>query len=164
MDVVALHDRFGSSYISAALRLAEVVRRPPLLVVLYGHSEKGDPALWPAGDDLARLRAKVVKRTGGFRARRSQLMGGWRGGMPLKDRAIPPGSLAELAAQSGETEYAEEDGLAAVARPVCWKGRLAKVAVVAVPADYRDTLEPQLGNQGWRSDARNNPGAALAAP
>ena len=140
LDVVALHDRFGSSYASAALRLAEVVRRPPLLVVLYGHSEKGDPALWPAGDDLARLRAKVVKRTGGFGARRSQLMGGWRGGMPHRDRAVPPGSLAELAAQSRQPEYAEADGLAAVARSVVWKGRLAKVAVVAVPGEYRFAL------------------------
>lgn len=140
LDVVALHDQFGSSYASAALRLAEAVRHPPLMVVLYGHSEKGDPALWAAGDDLARLRAKVVKRTRGFRARRSQLTGGWRGGMPHKDRAVPPGSLAELAAQSGQTEYAEEDGLAAVATPVIWKGRLAKVAVVAVPGEHREAL------------------------
>ena len=35
--------------------------------------------------------------------------------MPHKDRAIPPGSLAELAARSGETEYAEADGIAAAA-------------------------------------------------
>ena len=162
LDVVALHDRFGSAYASAALRLAEVVRRPPLLVVLYGHSEWGDPALWPAGDDLARLRAKVVRRTRGFRARRSQLLGGWRGGMPHKDRAVPPGSLAELAARSGETQYAEADGIAAVATPVIWKRRLAKVTVVAVPADCRDALEPQLDGQEGRSDARNNPRAALA--
>ena len=164
LDVVALHERFGSSYVSAALRLAEVVPRPPLLVVLYGHSEKGDPALWPAGDDLARLRAKVVRRTRGFRARRSQLTGGWRGGMPHRDRAIPPGSLAELAARSGQTEYAEADGIAAVATPVIWKGRLAKVAMVAVPGDYRSALEPQLGRQEGRPGARNNPRAALAAP
>ena len=164
LDVVALHERFGSSYISAALRLAEVVRRPPLMVVLYEHSEKGDPALWPAGDDLARLRAKVVRRTRGFRARRSQLMGGWRGGMPHKDRAIPPGSLAELAARSGHTEYAEADGIAAVATPVIWKGRLAKVTLVAVSAEYREALEPQLGRQERWSDARNNPRPALAAP
>ena len=160
LDVVALHDRFGSSYASAALRLAEAVRRPPLMVVLYGHSEKGDPALWPAGDDLARLRAKVVRRTRGFRALRSQLMGGWRGGMPNRDRAVPPGSLAELAAQSGETEYAEADGIAAVATPVIWKGRLAKVAVVAVPWEHRAALAPQLQAPGWRTDARR----ALAAP
>ena len=164
LDVVALHDRFGSSYASAALRLAEVVRRPPLMVVLYGHSEKGDPALWPAGDDLARLRAKVVRRTRGFRAQRSQLLGGWRGGMPHRDRAIPPGSLAELAARSGETQYAEADGIAAVATPVIWKRRLAKVAVVAVPAEYRAALEPPLDRQEGRSDARNNPRAAMAAP
>ena len=140
------------------------MKRPPLMVVLYGHSEKGDPALWPAGDDLAWLRAKVVKRTRGFRARRSQLMGGWRGGMPHRGRAIPPGSLAELAARSGETEYAEADGIAAVATPVHWKGRLAKVAVVAVTAEYREALEPQLGGQGRRYDARINPRAAVAAP
>ncbi|MXZ34281.1 MAG: ImmA/IrrE family metallo-endopeptidase [Acidobacteria bacterium] len=162
LDVVALHERFGSSYASAALRLAEVVRVPPLLVVLYGHSEKGDPALWPAGDDLARLRAKVVRRTRGFRARRSQITGGWRGGMPHKDQAIPPGSLAELAAQSGETECAKADGIAAAATPVIWKGRLAKVAVVAVPAEYRAALEPQLGRQGWRPDTRNSRITALA--
>ena len=164
LDVVALHDRFGSSYASAALRLAEVVRRPPLMVVLYGHSEKGDPALWPAGDDLARLRAKVVRRTRGFRAQRSWLTGGWRGGMPHKDRAIPPGSLAELATRSGHTEYAEADGIAAVATPVIWKGRLAKVTLVAVSAEYREALEPQLGRQERWSDSRNNPRPALAAP
>ena len=89
LDVVALHDRFGSAYVSAALRLAEVVRHPPLLVVLYEHTERGDPALWPPGNDLARLRAKVVRRTEGFRARRSRLLGGRRGGMPYKDRAVP---------------------------------------------------------------------------
>ena len=162
LDVVALHDRFGAAYASAALRLAEVVRVPPLLVVLYGHSEKGDPALWPAGDDLTRLRAKVVRRTRGFRARRSRLLGGWRGGMPHRDRVIPSGSLAELAARSRETQCAEADGIAAAATPVIWKGRLAKVAVVAVPAEYRAALEPQLGRQGWRPDTRNNPRAALA--
>ena len=164
LNVVALHDRFGSAYISAALRLAEVVRDPPLLVVLYEHTEWGDPALWPPGNDLARLRAKVVRRTKGFRARRSRLLGGRRGGMPYKDRAVPPGSLAELAARSGRTEYAESDGLAVVATPVIWKGRLAKVAVVAVPDEYRAALTPQLDKQAWRPDARINTGAALAAP
>ena len=164
LDVVALHDRFGSSYVSAALRLAEVVRHPPLLVVLYEHTERGDPVLWPPGNDLARLRAKVVRRTKGFRARRARLMGGRRGGMPHKDRAIAPGSLAERAAQSGRREYAEADGIAAVATPVIWKGRLAKVAVVALPGEYRAALAPQLDRQGWRSDTGNYSRTALAAP
>ena len=101
LNVVALHERFGSSYVSAALRLAEVVRHPPLMVVLYGHSEKGNPALWPAGDDLAWLRAKVVKRTRGFRARRSRLMGVGGAGCPTRTgpsrpapwRSWPPGAV-----------------------------------------------------------------------
>ena len=101
LDVVALHDRFGSSYASAALRLAEVVRRPPLLVVLYGRTERGDPALWPAGDDLARLRAKVVRRTGasGRGAPNSWAVGG--AGCPTRTgpsrpdlwRSWPPGAV-----------------------------------------------------------------------
>ena len=48
--------------------------------------------------------------------------------------------------QSGRAEYAEEDGVAVVAKPVMWKGRLAKVAVVAVPWELRRALEPQLGS------------------
>ena len=77
---------------------------------------------------------------------------------------MPPGSLAELAARSGRAEYAEADGLAAVARPVYWKGRLAKVAVVAVPWEHRAVLEPQLGGQVWRPGARSSPRPALAEP
>ena len=141
LDVVALHNRFGSSYVSVALRLAEVVHHPPLLVVLYERTERGDPAGWK---EPPKLLAKLVKRTRGFRARRSQLMGGWRGGMPHKDQAVPSGSLAEQATRSGRVEYAEADGLVVVARPVHWKGRLAKVAVVAVPKEYRVALEQQM--------------------
>jgi hypothetical protein len=48
-----------------------------------------------------------------------------------------------LAAHSGGAEYAEADGLAVVARPVYWKGRLAKVIVVAVPSGERAALLPQ---------------------
>ena len=43
LDVAALHDVFGCAYASAALRLAEVVRDPPLLVVLYEREEAGRP-------------------------------------------------------------------------------------------------------------------------
>jgi len=142
LDVATLHDVFGCAYASAALRLAEVVRDPPLLVVLYEREERGDPAGWTGP---AVLRARVVKRTAGFAARRSWLLNGRRGGMPRKDKALPCGCLAERAAHSGEMEFAEGDGLAAIARPVLWKGRLAKVIVVAVPWESRSVLEPQLG-------------------
>ena len=144
LDVVALHDVFGCAYSSAALRLTEVVRHPPLLVVLYEREERGDPADWT---DPALLRARVVKRTEGLGARRSRLICGRRGGMPRRDKALPAGSLAERAAHSGEMEFTEGDGLAAIARPVLWKGRLAKVIVVAVPWERRSVLEPQLGRR-----------------
>ncbi|MYC37273.1 MAG: hypothetical protein F4X66_10240 [Chloroflexi bacterium] len=144
MDVAALHDAFGCAYSSAALRLAEVVRDPPLLVVLYEREERGDPEGWTGP---AVLRARVVKRTAGFGASSSRLICGRRGGLPRRDKALPSGSLAELAAYSGGMEYAEGDNLAAIAKPVLWKGRLAKVIVVAVPWERRSVLEPQLGRQ-----------------
>ena len=160
LDVAALHDVFGCAYSSAALRLAEVVREPPLMVVLYEREERGDPADWT---DPALLRARVVKRTPNFGARRSRLIGGLRGGMPRKDKALPSGSLAERAAHSGSAEYGEADNVAAIATPVLWKGRLAKVIVVAVPWERRNVLEPQLGRQR-RIYARNNLRAVTAAP
>ena len=144
LDVVALHDVFGRAYSSAALRLAEVVQDPPLLVVLYEREERGDPEGWT---EPAVLRARVVKRTAGFGARRSRLICGRRGGMPRRDKALPSDSLAERAAHSSDPEYAEADGLAAIANPVLWKGRLAKVIVVAVPWERRSALEPQLGRR-----------------
>ncbi len=161
LDVATLHEVFGCAYASAALRLAEVVRSVPLMMVLYEREERGDPAGWTAP---AVLRARVVKRTTGFRPRRSRLLNGRRGGMPRKDQALPAGSLAERAAHSGRPEYAEADGVAAVARSVFWKGRLAKVIVVAVPWERRSFLEPQLGRRQWRPDARFNPRAVTAAP
>ena len=37
------------------------------------------------------------------------------------------------------------DDVAVAARPVTWRGRLAKIAVVAVPYRERSVLSPQLG-------------------
>ena len=160
LDVAALHDVFGCAYASVSIRLAEALRDPPLLVVLYEREERGDPEGW-TGPPV--LRAKVVNRTAGFRARASRLTGGWRGGVPQKGRSLPQGSLAEQAAHSGRPEYAEGDGIAVIATPVLWKGRLAKVVVVAVPWERRRALEPQLGKQGWPYPG-NSPWAVAAAP
>ena len=142
LDVAALHDEFGCAYSSVALRMAELMRDPPLMVVLYEREERGDPEDWM---EPPTLRARVVKRTAGFGARRSLLLNGRRGGMPHRSKALPAGSLAARAAQSSRPEYAEGDGLAVAAKPVLWKGRLAKVIVVAVPWERRRILEPQLG-------------------
>ena len=160
LDVAALHEVFGCAYSSAAIRLAELVPDPPLMVVLYEHTERGDPEGWT--EPMA-LRARVVKRTAGFGARQSRLLNGLRGGMPHKRKALPAGSLAERAAHSGRPEYAEGDGLAVAAKPVLWKGRLAKVIVVAVAWERRSVLEPQLG-RSRRPSPRFNSRAVTALP
>ena len=139
LDVAALHDVFVCAYSSAALRLAEVVRDPPLLVVLYERDERGAPEGWTGP---AVLRCRVVKRTAGFGPRRCRLICGRRGEMPRRDKALPAGSLAERAARNGTVLYGEENGIAAIARPVFWKGRLAKMSVVAVPFSHREVLAP----------------------
>ena len=160
LDVATLHEVFGCAYSSAALRLAEVVRSVPLMVVLYEREERGDPAGW-TGPIV--LRARVVKRTAGFGPLRSRLLNGRQGGMPRKEKAMPAGSLAEQAAHSDRPEYAEADGLAAIAKPVFWKGRLAKVIVVAVPWEHRQALEPQLGRRMQPYPRFNHRGVTAAS-
>ena len=150
LDVVELHRVFRCSYSAVAIRLGEVLGGQPLAVVLYEREDDGDPADWPAPTRLGDLRVKVVKRTTGFGAPRSRLLNGWRGGGPRKGKPLSAGSLAEQAARSGGPEYAEGDGIAAAATPVLWKGRLAKVIVVAVPTAQRRVLEAQLNRQRWR--------------
>ena len=115
--------------------LGEVMGRQPLFVVLY---ERGDPADW-------------LERTAGFVPLDSPLLCGCRGGIPHKYRPLPSGSLAEQAVQSGKPEYAEEDGIAVAAKPVLWQGRLAKVAVAAVPREDRKLLAPKFGSLAWRA-------------
>ena len=143
LDVAALHGVFRCSY-AAAIRLGEVMDRQPLFVALCERDEAGDPADWPEGNEPHSLRAKVVKRTAGFIPPASPLLCGCRGGIPHRYKPLPSGSPAERAIQGGRAEYAEEEGIAVAARPVLWKGRAAKVAVVAVPRNDRVILEAQL--------------------
>ena len=158
LDVVELHRVFRCSYSAVALRLGEVLCAQPLAVVLYEREEDSDPATWERPTKLGDLRATVVRRTAGFPPLRSRLLTGWRNGSPRSGKPLSSGSLAERAARSGRTEYAEGDGIAAVAAPVLWKGRLAKIIVVAVPWEHRRVLEPQLGRQHCHHP-QNNPGA-----
>ena len=107
LDVLALQRAFQCSYASVTLRLAEALREPPLMAVLYERSDEGDPSGWTEPPDL---RATVVRRTRGFGTPASFPICGERGGLPRRGRPIPDGSLAERAARSARTEYAQDGG------------------------------------------------------
>ena len=141
LDVLALQREFHCSYASVTIRLTEVLRDPPLIAVLYAREENGDPAGWT---EPPTLRATVARRTPGFGTPSSFPICGERGGLPRRGRLLPSGSLAEQAARYGVTQFAHDGGYAAIARPVIWKGKLAKVVVVAVPDQDRAVLGPQL--------------------
>ena len=139
LDVLALQRAFQCSYASVTIRLAEVLRAPPLMAVLYERTDDGDLAGWADPPDL---RATVVRRTRGFRTPAS--FSGERGGVPRRGRPIPYGSLAEQAARHGTTRCANDGSYAVIARPVLWNGKLAKVVVVAVQDSDSAILDPQV--------------------
>ena len=138
LDVLALQRVFRCAYYSVTRRLGEVMRRQPLMAILY--ERKGDkPESWPGRAALAEFRATAVVRTPGFEEEYSCLLCGCRGRMPLPYRRPSPGSLAEQVILTARAECAEER-LAVVAKPVVWQGKLAKVVVVAVPQGDRAVL------------------------
>ena len=142
LDVVALQHIYRRSYASVALRLTEVMRRQPLITVLY---EGGQSA--PGTSETSSLRATVVARTPGFGTWRSPFLTGRTDAMPWRGATLPPGSAAASVAMTGRPVHAEcagEQGVAFAARPVLWGGRVAKVALVAVPYHDRSVLLPQV--------------------
>ncbi len=141
LDVLTLQRMYRCSYASVAMRLAEVVRHPPLMVVLYENTERGDPVGWTEPPSLM---ATVVKRTRGMGMPNSFTIRGEKGEVPRWGRPPPPGSLADVAMRRGGTQYVNQDGHAVVARPVLWKGRLAKVLVIAVPERDSSILDLQV--------------------
>ena len=141
LDVLKLQQAFQCSYAAVSIRLAEVLRHPPLMVVLYAREDEEDRR---DRTEATGLRVKVVRRTRGFGTPTGFPVCGERGGVPRWGRSIPPGSLAEQAARYGTARYAREGGYAALARPVIRNGRLARVVVVAVPEGFASVLGPQM--------------------
>ncbi len=141
LDVLKLQLAFRCSYAAVTIRLAEVVRQPPLMAVLYARRDGRNPNDRAVRPDL---RAIVVRRTRGFGTPSGFPICGERGGVPRWGRPIPPGSLAEQAAHYGTARYAQDGGHAAMARPVIREGRLTRVVVVAVPEDDASVLGPQM--------------------
>ena len=155
-DVVALQGTYGRAYSSLTIRLAEVMRNQPLLAVLYERKEEGDPREWAGDPAPEAFRATVVARTPGFRLRtRRRPLSHLRGLLPR--RGAPPAqcSVAERIILTGSPVYVERvsgydlwhnDDVTVAARPASWHGRLAKLAVVAVPHRGRSVLRPQLAH------------------
>ena len=164
LDVVALQKRYGRAYASVTLRLAEVMRDRPLLAVLYERQERGGPSAWDESSASGALRVKAAARTPGFGAADSRLLDGSHGGVPGRGWPPSPGSAAERVAHAGRAAYAEEDNVAVAARPVFWQGRLAKVAVVAVPYHDRAILWPQLAAARFDRLIEDQPAVGGAAP
>ena len=160
LDVLVLQRSFHCAYASVTIRLAEVIRTPPLMAVLYEGEDEGDPAAWTEPPEL---RASVVRRTRGFGTPATFAICGERGGLPRRGRPIPTGSLAAQAARYGTARYAHDSGYAAIARPVIWKGKLAKVVVIAVPESAAAVLGPQMVASDMPG-RRRKPVAAAVGP
>ncbi|MDE2803261.1 MAG: hypothetical protein OXK21_10320 [Chloroflexota bacterium] len=160
LNVLALQRAYRCSYASVTLRLAETVRNTPLMTVLYErHRDDGlDPEGWTEPPEL---RATIVRRTRGFGAPNSRLLCGERGGVPVRWRCPSLGSLADKVICTGRAEYDEDGRFAVVATPVIWKGRLAKVVVVAVRYSHRAVLAPQMPACGIGNPVR---GLVASAP
>ncbi len=155
-DVVALQRTYGRAYSSLTIRLAEVMRHQPLLAVLYERRKDGEPCEWAGGPVPEAFRAKVVARTPGFRLRTLRRpLSNLRGLLPRRGAPPAQGSVAERVILTGRPVYVDRvsgydlwrnDDVTVAARPVSWHGRLAKVALVAVPYRDRSVLRPQLAH------------------
>ncbi len=154
LDVVTLQRMYTKrAYSSVALRLVEVMQHQPLLCVMYERREEGEPHLWVPDSLPEMFRTTVVARTRGFKLRTTRRpLSLLRGLLPRRGDPPAPGSIAERVILSGRPFCVDRvsgydlwhaDDLIVAARPVIWNGRVAKVAVIAVPYRDRSVLQPQ---------------------
>ena len=125
------------------------------MAVLYERWERQRNRYFRTTAPVAYFRALVVARTPGFGARKSRDLNGTRGGTLRWGRPIPPGSLAERVALTGRATYGEAEpgsgDAAIVGKPVFWRGRLMRIAIVAVPYRDRSALAIQLRDPSFNS-------------
>ncbi len=154
LDVMALQRVYGRAYSSLTIRLAEVMHHQPLLAVLYERRGTDEPLRWAENPSPEEFTATVVARTPGFRLRTvKRPLSSLRGLLPRKGYPPIQCSVAERVILTGKPVYVERvtgydlwkaDDITVAARLVSWHGRLAKIAVVAVPFRDRKVLAPQL--------------------
>ena len=167
LDQVELQLQYRCSYAMVTNRVTEVLHYRPLVAILYERRERLDPVEWPVGNAFEDFRVKISAYTPGGRGlSRTALIGGERGRMPARGLAPMAGSPAESVVRNGVGLAIELPphcqgtgalGVAVMARPAFWNGRLAKIAVVAVPYSDRTTLLPHRAR--LRATA-NGPGKA----
>ena len=139
-DVLALQKQYRCSYASVTIRLAEVLRDPPLMAVLYEREEKGDPAGWT---EPPTLRATVARRTRDFGTPVSFPVCGERGGLAPQGQAH--------------------------SRPAPWRSRPSATAQRSTPtkAATRPSPGPSSGRGSsprWLSSPCTTPTAPSSAP
>ena len=139
LDVLKLQQAFRCSYASVSIRLAEVLREPPLMVVLYAREDGRDPK---KGNRSPDLRVKVVRRTRGFGTPRGFPFCGERGSIPRWGRPIPP---ALWRRRPPATAPRASPWAARRPRPTRHSyGELARVVAIAVPESYASVLGPRI--------------------
>ena len=154
LDVMALQRVYGRAYSSLTIRLAEVMHHQPLLAVLYERKGADEPLRWAEHPSPEEFTATVVARTPGFRLRTAKRpLSNLRGLLPRKSNPPAQCSVAERVVLTSRPVYVERvtgydlwkaDDITVAARLANWHGRLAKIAVVAVPFRDRKVLAPQL--------------------
>ena len=125
-----------------------------MLAVLCERRGGNDPSRWAERPSPQEFTATVVARMPGFRLRTSESpLSKLRGLLPR--RGSPPAqcSVAERIILTDRPVYVERvtgydlwnaDDITVAGRLVRWLGRLAKIALVAVPYRDRKVIEPQL--------------------
>ena len=140
LDVLKLQQAFRCSYAAVSIRLAEVLRDPPLMVVLYAMEDGIDSKDRADSPDL---RVKVVRRTRGFGTPTDFPICGERGGVPRWAGPYPPA----LWRRRPPATAPRASPWAAATPPspgpsFVWEA--ARVVVIAVPESYASVLGPQM--------------------
>ena len=161
-DLLAVSRSFRRSYSSVIYRTKEVLGNElDFVIALYERTTPGDPQEWPTSVGPEEFRVGHLVRTAGFRLARPRVLappaGYLRYSLPVRRGRVHRGSSVERVIRTGqpvlvdrtpESDAVGIGSLTALARPVRWHGKLAKVMLVAIPHRDRELLRPQLAAIG----------------
>ncbi len=145
LDVVTLQHAYRRSYASVAFRLVEVLPNTPFSVLIYRRREDGEPEEW--GDDAVTgdFRAEAAVCSKEFHVWTRGVDNGLALGVTARKGDLPgQESVARQVVATGRAAFSETPDVFAIAKPVLWRHKLAKVVTVMVPRSSRGLMEPQL--------------------